>query len=108
MVTSGGPFDTVIVTDSPAVMIVPATGVCERTVFCGWLLLESCWTTRWMLRVPASVWTADSCMPLKFGSARPPDSWISTGLVCGQDAPAAGSVLTTVPTGRLEPTFWTA
>src|SRR6516225_1003770 len=30
-----------------------------------------------------------------------------TGSVCGQDVPAAGLVPSTVPTGEVEPTFWT-
>ena len=68
---------------------------------CGWLLctLVGC---SWMLLLPAHCWIALMSWPTRLGSARPATISMVTGLFCGHDVSAGGTVpatefSTTVP-----------
>ena len=84
-------------TTSPGVIGAPGAGDWLVMVPCGWVLLASGTCCSWYPPDCAWPWASWNCWPTKSGSGGPALTAIPTGLVCGQEVPATGVVLTTMP-----------
>src|SRR6266566_5366112 len=98
MSTIGGPGEISIVMTSPLVNALPGATDCLTTVLTGWSLCAAGTSFSFTPLAPAHCSATDLSWPTKLGSGGPALSTMDTGLGCGQDVPAVGSVEMTIPT----------
>src|SRR6202049_1268670 len=94
-----GPFEMLMVITWPGVKAPPGAGDCWVIVPCGWVLLASATSFSETRFCCAHCSATDFCWPTKLGTGGPALTAIATGLGCGQEVPAAGFVLITIPAG---------
>src|SRR6266700_2931237 len=97
MSTIGGPGENSIVMTSPLVNALPGATDCLTTLPIGWSLCAACTSLSFTPLAAAHASATDFCWPTKLGSGGPSLSTMVTGLGCGQDVPALGSVEMTIP-----------
>src|SRR5437588_11412988 len=97
MLTIGGPGENSIVMTWPLVNALPGATDCLTTVLTGWSLCLACTSLSFTPLAAAHCSATDLSWPTKLGSGGPALSTMDTGLGCGQEVPAAGSVDMTMP-----------
>src|SRR5579859_1180035 len=93
----GGPGENWMVMTSPLVNALPGGADCFTTVPAGWSLCAAVTSLSFTPLAAAHCSATAFCWPTKLGTGGPALSTIFTGLGCGQDVPAPGSVAMTIP-----------